>query len=370
MKKYFLFLLFLMIASLGFCQPAGALKGYYPASGTYHLLTVATPSADIPAWPFNYPTGTALGYYPASSTYHPLIVDELGRLAVDAGAQGYWEKINDNVVPVGSAPVVIDDLKVNPATDDYSLILKLGYENTGIGVGPQGRIRMYQGATKYLEFGPSIIIAFKDLQTTSELLTGYGTPTYPSHTFGGDSNTGLSRAAEDTLAFSTGGVEAARFTDGQRLLLGTTEDDGVNTLQVNGNTKIDGNVIIGTAGDTGEKLQVNGNIKVDIDSGIFKTQQINLANGASIDVRSTLGLSNYPFGMLEIICLESNFAHGAFSLIGTNDTSSLLYGSTTYLATSDTASKLCVYSSGSGDYSIKNNLGGSRAILLIWKGLQ
>ena len=51
---------------------------------------------------------------------------------------------------------------------------------------------------------------------------GSGSATYPNYTFNGDSNTGMYRAAADTLAFTTAGSERLRIDSSGNLLLGKT----------------------------------------------------------------------------------------------------------------------------------------------------
>jgi len=51
-------------------------------------------------------------------------------------------------------------------------------------------------------------------------VNGSGSQTYPNFTFNGDDNTGMYRATTDTLAFTTGGQEAARIDASQNLLVG------------------------------------------------------------------------------------------------------------------------------------------------------
>jgi len=55
------------------------------------------------------------------------------------------------------------------------------------------------------------------------VFTGNGSSSSPSITFSSDTNTGIFRASEDTLAFTTNGAERARITSLGRLLLGTTQ---------------------------------------------------------------------------------------------------------------------------------------------------
>jgi hypothetical protein len=58
-----------------------------------------------------------------------------------------------------------------------------------------------------------------------------GSAASPSITNDGDTNTGIFFPAADTIGFSEGGVEAARFDSSGNLLLGTTSVDGKITLQ-------------------------------------------------------------------------------------------------------------------------------------------
>jgi hypothetical protein len=59
-----------------------------------------------------------------------------------------------------------------------------------------------------------------------------GSAAAPAITTTGDANTGIFFPAADTIAFSEGGVEAARFDSSGNLLVGTTSTNGVGGLSI------------------------------------------------------------------------------------------------------------------------------------------
>lgn len=61
--------------------------------------------------------------------------------------------------------------------------------------------------------------------TGQQVAVTLGSAAAPSITFSGDTNTGIFSPAADTIAFSEGGVEAARFDSSGNLLVGTTSSD-------------------------------------------------------------------------------------------------------------------------------------------------
>jgi hypothetical protein len=63
-----------------------------------------------------------------------------------------------------------------------------------------------------------------------------GTVSAPAITTTGDTNTGIFFPAADTIAFTEGGVEAARFDSSGNLLVGTTSSSGKLTVQGAGDT--------------------------------------------------------------------------------------------------------------------------------------
>jgi hypothetical protein len=73
-----------------------------------------------------------------------------------------------------------------------------------------------------LSNSPTLVTPVLGSATATQLTTGLGSAAAPSITFTGDTNTGIFSPAADTIAFSEGGVEAARFDASGRLLIGTT----------------------------------------------------------------------------------------------------------------------------------------------------
>jgi hypothetical protein len=66
--------------------------------------------------------------------------------------------------------------------------------------------------------------------TGQEVAVTLGSAAAPSITFSGDTNTGIFSPAADTIAFTEGGVEAARMDSSRRLLVGTTTAYSDGTL--------------------------------------------------------------------------------------------------------------------------------------------
>lgn len=67
-----------------------------------------------------------------------------------------------------------------------------------------------------------------------------GTSSVPGIAFNSEASTGLFRPVQGALALVASGVETLRINNAGRVLLGTTTDDGINALQVNGPAKVIG----------------------------------------------------------------------------------------------------------------------------------
>jgi hypothetical protein len=70
--------------------------------------------------------------------------------------------------------------------------------------------------------------------TGQQVAVTLGSAAAPSITFSGDTNTGIFSPAADTIAFTEGGVESARFDSSGNLLVGTTSDvlgSALNSIQ-------------------------------------------------------------------------------------------------------------------------------------------
>jgi hypothetical protein len=87
--------------------------------------------------------------------------------------------------------------------------------------------------------------AFTTLSATGVTTVQAGTASLPAITTSGDTNTGIFFPAADTIAFSEGGAEVARFDSSGNLLVGTTTQATGALLTVNGSIK--GTITSGTA---------------------------------------------------------------------------------------------------------------------------
>lgn len=85
-----------------------------------------------------------------------------------------------------------------------------------------------------------------------------GSANVPGIAFNSESSTGLFRPSTGTMAFVAGGVENLRIDDSGRVLVGTTSDDGVNKLQINGATKVTGALTVTGALNLAGALAVTG----------------------------------------------------------------------------------------------------------------
>ncbi len=104
------------------------------------------------------------------------------------------------------------------------------------------------------------------LHVQGEVGTTNGTAAAPTHTFYGDNDTGMFRAAVDTLALATGGTEAARIDSSGNLLVGTTlTPTNLNSTSTEEGMAIggDGLVVIANSGQSPlvlNRLTSDGNV--------------------------------------------------------------------------------------------------------------
>jgi len=163
---------------------------------------------------------------------------------------------------------------------------------------------------------------------TSATLTGVatfdaGTAALPAITTTGDTNTGIFFPAADTIAFSEGGAEVARFDSGSRLLVGLTSSiasngiaqiggnadtrliiDGSSTQGIfftksgadNGTYRVDAsgnhNWFVAGAATANMTLDASGNLLVGTTSGSNKLTVVNSASfAAAINSQNTRNVS-------------------------------------------------------------------------------
>ena len=90
-----------------------------------------------------------------------------------------------------------------------------------------------------------------NLSVTGTVQTSLGTAALPSHTFIGDTNTGIWSPAADTVAVSTNGAEAARIHTSGGVSIGNTTDPGATNLSVTGAVRSATSLLSSGAGGVG-----------------------------------------------------------------------------------------------------------------------
>lgn len=109
-----------------------------------------------------------------------------------------------------------------------------------------------------------------------------GTVTIPGISFNSENASGIYRPSAGVVALTASGVEALRFNSGQRVLIGTTTDDGVSKLQVAGATAVNGTLSIsglatfstGVAAPLGIGGTANATFNLDVLSPVAAAQKV------------------------------------------------------------------------------------------------
>ena len=144
----------------------------------------------------------------------------------------FWKKINGNVVPVGSAPVIVSELKGYNRTTFYNLIQDL--EIRLIDPANQNVVFRQNGVDthKFFANGYECYGSLNSYYAGSIKLISYTMLRNLSGKLVINGGTGL------TLAYTYGQEPTLSIPAAGRVLLGTTVDDGVNALQVGGSANI------------------------------------------------------------------------------------------------------------------------------------
>ena len=160
--------------------------------------------------------------------------------AYAAGQMFYFVATGDNTT---SVTINIDGLGAKAVTRDGSVALVAGDIKSGEVV-----VVVYDGTRFQVvsQLNSAGNATFANVSITSALNVGgvatfsAGTAGAPSITTTGDTNTGIFFPAADTIAFTEGGVEAARFDSSGNLGLGVTPSawSGFRALQIGGTTSL------------------------------------------------------------------------------------------------------------------------------------
>lgn len=314
MKKFLV--LFLLICSMVSAQPA------------------------TPKYGQNIPPGGVLGFYPGDSKFYSLPVNASGALLVDSGEVPLWELNASGVVET------LDDRAIDALS----------------------------------------------LQLSSD-----GTAAAPAISFGSDPDTGIYRYGANSIGFSIGGVGNAYF-ESKRLSietgigsagvwLRTATDDTYSEIQayVGGGVSwlplvvnlAGGNVLVGTTADDGvNKLQVNGGISgkdITVNHGTYTSLRVDevfeLANGASATSGTDflVGLDS-ELGILKMYDREG--VAGSAEFYFTNNTAAKAWGDAKFTVIEDNASTVNVFISAAAGRPIviQNNSGSVVTLGMMWVG--
>lgn len=109
-----------------------------------------------------------------------------------------------------------------------------------------------------------------------------GTVTIPGVSFNSENASGMFRPGAGIVAFTASGVEVFRYNSSQRLMIGTTTDDGVSKLQVSGAASINGTLTIsglttlsnGVAAPLGIGGAANATFNLDVLSPVAAAQKV------------------------------------------------------------------------------------------------
>ena len=130
--------------------------------------------------------------------------------------------------------MAISRIKTNSIANDAITSDKLatgGIATVDMADGSVTSLKILDGAIATADIADSAITTAK-LGTTLTVTHALGTASAPSITFTGDTNTGIFSPAADTIAFTEGGAEVARFDSSGNLGIGLTSYTG--KLAVNG----------------------------------------------------------------------------------------------------------------------------------------
>jgi hypothetical protein len=227
-----------------------------------------------------------------------------------------------------------------------------------------------------------------DIYASGTVKVSTGTAAAPAYSFASDPDTGIYRFDSDQIGFAANGRTFMRglndlvdfgsqqagsstfriYTDPASAYVeiqGLRKDvafDSPLVLQRQG-----GNVLIGTSTDDGaNKLQVNGSAKFYTGNCKFLIREVDLVDDESVDVATLFGIAEAN-GILRVFSRAG--AAGDVQLTGASNVVVIGIDYSSF-DSADTDGNLCVYSTGSGNYVIKNRLGGSFSHIVTWQGME
>jgi hypothetical protein len=145
-----------------------------------------------------------------------------------------------------------------------------------------------------------------------------GSASTPSITNDGDTNTGIFFPAADTIAFSEGGTEVARFDSAGNLGVGTTSPAA--KLEVNGNIRLNGggNTLYTTSADLVFQSGSSGLIRFFNNDGANERMRI--------DSNGQVGIGSNNPGNARLFVVSSDSLSSAWSILATNSSGATQLG--------------------------------------------
>ena len=165
------------------------------------------------------------------------------------------------------------DLDLIDALFDAGPLLKVTKGGTGVGTSTgTGSNVLSASPTLTGTAGFANITASGTLGVTGVTTVQAGTAALPAITTTGDTNTGIFFPAADTIAFSKGGAEAARFDSSGRLGIGSSNPSEKLTIDTAG-TSTTTSILLGARNSGGDSVRLvttqnsDGTVTLDSDAG-------------------------------------------------------------------------------------------------------
>ena len=130
--------------------------------------------------------------------------------------------------------------------------------------------------------------AFTTLSATGVATVSAGTVSAPAITTSGDTNTGIYFPAADTIAFTEGGVEAARFNSNGSLAIGTTSTGATLSLNsasaVTGMRILNSNVLYADFYANSSNVVLNAVTAIPLTFGTTNTERMRIDSSGNVGI--------------------------------------------------------------------------------------